>query len=224
MPTAVSKKNYAVLMGDLIESSRFASPRKLHQLFNQLIVSANRQFEDNITSPLTITLGDEFQGLAASLNKAFEISQYVRLNLLLEGVQSRLVFGTATIETPVNPESAWNMMGKGLAEARDKLSDKREPNCYRFSFPAQPQLELLLDGVGRSLTRIETDWTATQLGYVFAVLSKSDKTRSQIARSFNVSENSLYKALRSSHFSFYQQQITTIQTALKMEDEKQGRA
>ncbi len=43
-------------------------------------------------------------------------------------------------------------MGDGLAQARSKLNDKREPNVYRFSLYDDPSRQRLLDAVGLSLT------------------------------------------------------------------------
>lgn len=79
----------------------------------------------------------------------------LRLRLLVADVSCRFVIGTTQLETPVNPKEAWNMMGSGLAEARDKLNDKRATNAYRFSLPGEPLVESLLDAVGDSHTHVE---------------------------------------------------------------------
>lgn len=214
------KATYAISMGDLVHSTRHADTNKLHLLFNQVVAQANQRFAESIASPLTITLGDEFQGLSRSLDRGFELNHFVRMSLLLKGVSTRLVLGIGAIDTPVNPENAWNMMGAGLSKARDKLNAKKSINCYRFSFPDDAQLEVLLDSVGESMTRVETDWTKTQMEYVARKLSEPEKSTSLIASDLGISRNSMYKVLRSANADFYTGQLKTISKVLRTQDEK----
>ncbi len=213
-----AKATYAISMGDLVHSSGHADPNQLHLLFNQVVAQANQRFVESIASPLTITLGDEFQGLSTSLRRGFELNHFVRMSLLLEGVSTRLVLGIGAIDTAVNPKNAWNMMGEGLSKAREKLNAKKSFNCYRFSFPEYAQLERLLDSVGRSLTKVESEWTKTQMEYVARRLSQPEKSISQIAHDLGISKNSLYKVLRSASAEFYAGQLEAIAEVLQTED------
>jgi len=212
------RRHYGVVMGDLVKSSEATDRRKLHARFNRGIDEANARFAEELASPLTITLGDEFQGLTKALEAAFAIGCVVRVSLLRDEISTRIVVGTATLETDLNPEKAWNMMGPGLAEAREKLSDKNDENCYRFSMPQDEALELLLDAVGRSLTKVEAEWTETQLEYVMAILSDPEQPRSRTAKALGISENSLYKVLRSADYRFYSEQLETIRGALRLHE------
>lgn len=215
---------YAISMGDLVHSTGHADPEKLHRLFNRAVAEANERFAASIASPLTITLGDEFQGLSASLRQGFALNHFVRMSLLKEGVSIRLVLGVGAIDTAVNPENAWNMMGEGLREAREKLNAKMSFNCYRFSFPKEEQLERLLGSVGMSLTKVESDWTETQLDYVARKLSQPDRSTSLLADDLGISKNSMYKVLRAANWDFYDGQLTTIIEVLEAEDVKRGAA
>lgn len=216
------RATYAISMGDLVHSTGHADPARLHELFNRAVADANRRFADSIASPLTITLGDEFQGLSKTLRRGFELNHFVRMYLLLEGISIRLVLGKGAIDTAVNPENAWNMMGEGLSKAREKLNAKMSFNCYRFSFPREKQLERLLDSVGRSLTRVETDWTETQRDYVARKLSEPEKSTSAIAKELGISTNSVYKVLRSANWDFYDEQLKTIIEVLETEDRERA--
>lgn len=211
-------------MGDIVGSSKVPDRRKLHVRFNRRVNEANARFADALASPLTITLGDEFQGLANALDSAFAVAHFVRLSLLGDRVSTRVVVGTVTLETDLNPEKAWNMMGPGLAEARERLADKKEENCYRFSMPQDETIGLLLDGVGRSLTKVEEEWTETQLEYVTAILADPEQPRSRTADKLGISDNSLYKVLRSAAYRFYSQQLETIRSALRLHDQRTRRS
>ena len=101
----------------------------------------------------------------STLTHAWGVASELRLRLLVANVSCRFVIGAAQLETPLNRKEAWNMMGNGLAEARDKLNDKRTGSAYRFSLPGETIVEPLLDAVGDSLTEVERGWTPTQLEY-----------------------------------------------------------
>lgn len=221
----IPKKNISVvIMGDIVKSRQATDLSKLHRIFNRVIDDVNSTQKRNLRSPLTITLGDEFQGITTSLLVGLKIAMSVRRELLSQDVESRLLLGFVQIQTQVNKKKAWNMMGPGLSEARQMLNDKNDFNCYRFSFPSlNREVPLLLNGVGRSLTNIETHWTPTQRKYVRRTI-ESEKTMINIAKDLNISKNTLFKVLRSGQFQFYIQQQHTIEEALSLLDQEQGLA
>ncbi|KAK0348888.1 hypothetical protein LTR94_035341, partial [Friedmanniomyces endolithicus] len=102
-------------MGDLVASEAATSRRALHRVFNAAIDEVNAAQRATLVSPLTITLGDEFQGLADTLADAIRIARRVRFALMAQDVACRVLVGEVAIDTPVNPERAWNMMGDGLS-------------------------------------------------------------------------------------------------------------
>jgi SatD family protein len=211
----------AVLMGDLVGSERARSIKTVHRAFNKAIDLANERYAEGIESPLTITLGDEFQGLLRTLSHAWRVASELRFRLLVADVSCRFVIGMTQLETPLNKREAWNMMGGGLAEARDKLNDKRTGNAYRFSLPGEPIVESLLDAVGDSLTEVEIGWTATQLEYYWAVHDGA-RSNAAVAKSLGVTSRSLYKVLSAARVEFHRRQSAILRGALTGLDERYG--
>jgi hypothetical protein len=212
---------YAILMGDLVGSEAAPSVARVHRSFNSAVTWANARHGARILSPLTITLGDEFQGLVDGLEHALTAATDLRLKLMREGLACRFVIGVADIRTRVNPERAWNMMGPGLAAARDKLNDKASGNAYRFSFLEDPALELLTDAVGDSLTQIEAGWTDTQKDY-FLRSRLLGQTPATIAKGAKVSLGAVYKVLRAAQSDYYDRQAAALHKALTIQDERYG--
>lgn len=212
------RPSLAILMGDIVASEAATSVRMLHKAFNRAVTTANEAYAP--LSPLTITLGDEFQGLVGTLSRAWEIATALRLRLLQDGVRCRFVIGAARVETPINTERAWNMMGPGLADARERLNDKAAGNAYRFSLPEERIAEALLDAVGDSLTDIEARWTATQLRYYAA--SQSERTNAKVAASLGVSERGFYKVLRAARADFHGRQSGVIAQTMAAFDRQYG--
>ena len=89
----------AILMGDLVASERARSLRAIHRAFNEAVDFANKHYAASIESPLTITLGDEFQGFTGTLSHAWAIASALRLRLLAADVSCRFVIGTADPDT-----------------------------------------------------------------------------------------------------------------------------
>jgi hypothetical protein len=212
---------FAVLMGDIVGSERSPAIRAVYRAFNKAVDSANKKHAAQIASPLTITLGDEFQGLLRSLAHAWDIAVTLRIQLLVAHVPCRFVIGAAELETPLNTKQAWNMMGGGLSAARDKLNDKRSSSAYRFSLPGEPIVESLMDGLGDALTAAELDWTATQLRY-YSESRESESTSAELANRLGITARSLYKVLHAARADFHKRQSEVLRSALAALDQRYG--
>lgn len=194
-------RHYAVVMGDLVSSEDNASREAFHRLFNEAVDRQNRVHRDVLASPLTITLGDEFQGLVGSLERAVHVVRDVRLDLLSYGVECRFAIGATRLYTPLNRDRAWNMMVRGLSRTREKLNEKRTSTLYRFALPNEPAIESVLEALGAGLTSIERRWTEQQRRDITESLS--GRRPSEIARRRNVSVHSVYKVRGSGDFDLY---------------------
>ena len=179
-----------ILMGDIIQSSKYQAS-SLRQRFLGLISSCNEALEKSIISPYTVTLGDEFQGVAKSLTSVIDTIFYLEELILRRGLDFKMRYVTVQghIDTPLNREKAYNMMGPGLTKAREILTDKgRGERKYRFNLMDTyltnqiNRLFIVIDGL--------TDrWDASDASLIFDMLGntnneevgdKHGKNRSQI--------------------------------------------
>jgi hypothetical protein len=213
--------SHVVVMGDLVKSEAAASVEILHRRFNAAVDAANAAFAPSLASPLTITLGDEFQGLATSLQTGTAIMRFIRWQLLEENIECRFVVGLVSLSTSVNPVLAWNMMGPGLSLAREKLEQKRAPNAYRFSLVDAPTPETLMESIGLALTDIEARWTDRQRQVALAAM-RADETSATLAEQFDVNASVFYKVRRAANFDLYRTLWTNLFEALRSIDMEQG--
>lgn len=113
-----------ILMGDIIASGE-KDQKQLMSEFKLLIKEVNNNNKNGILSPLTITLGDEFQGvikdLSTSINIILEIEESIFRNKF--NFKLRYILNEGYIDTPINKEIAYEMLGSGLTEARYKLNE-----------------------------------------------------------------------------------------------------
>lgn len=117
-------KNHFVLMADIIASSEKDSDQLMIS-FKKLVTKTNAHFSKSIISPLTITLGDEFQGITQDLKSAVEIIFYLDEQLLREDIDYNLryIVNYGRINTEINKQTSYEMLGDGLTAARRMLSD-----------------------------------------------------------------------------------------------------
>ncbi|MFC3414734.1 SatD family protein [Algoriphagus hitonicola] len=138
-----------ILMGDIIDSSK-QDAVLLQQEFAKLIDQINHDFAEDLLSPLTITLGDEFQSVVKSLRASVEIlikleEQKWNLNC---PVNLRYSLGYGEISTPINSQIAYGMIGSGLMEVRESLIDLKEEAdrvVILGEVPREEEMKLALD-------------------------------------------------------------------------------
>lgn len=124
------KQNYWVLMADVINSNQKPA-NEVQQILAACLTEINFKFKSGIVSPLTITLGDEFQGVVANIKMATDIIIAIQESLITLkspfSLRYSLCYGI--IETEINPNIAHGMLGEALTNARKQLNDlKKEEN------------------------------------------------------------------------------------------------
>lgn len=130
----MKKKDYIILMADIV-ASRKTQQNKLMKMFRKITNEINYEKKDILLSPITITLGDEFQcvvknvesGLALMFSidekKLYELADFKLRYVLLEG----------GIDTPINQNIAYGMLGEGLTKARERLTESKNTQ-HRYLF------------------------------------------------------------------------------------------
>ncbi|MEM6524434.1 MAG: SatD family protein [Bacteroidota bacterium] len=116
-----------ILMSDIINSSSKQGD-SLMKAFKDVVADTNREFSGQIISPLTITLGDEFQGVVRDLQSAIDIIFYLDEQTLnhTPTFSLRHVVNYGSIKTPINPNNAHEMLGDGLTKARGVLNQTKD--------------------------------------------------------------------------------------------------
>lgn len=186
------KSIYYILMGDVVQSSDF-QPDQLGRDLKKLVSSANRDLENHTLSPYTVTLGDEFQGVTKSLSSAIETLFYFEEQKLAMNLDFSLhyVLHFGKIETEINPDTSYGMLGEGLTEARKMLTAKKRDR-RRFNFSLKKRmLSQQLNRIFVVLDGIAGRWKRDDFSLILDMIKtendrevgkKHGKDRSQIYR------------------------------------------
>ena len=152
-------KEYIILMADII-GSRKTDQQQLMRDFKSLVSQANHQFRDRLVSPLTITLGDEFQGVLNNVVDAVALIWQLEENLVKEGwaLKLRYVITEGIIETPINRKIAYGMLGDGLTRARQYLEHLKKDETRFFFWLKDQEKKRALNNVFMALQDVLDDW------------------------------------------------------------------
>lgn len=184
-------KKYWILMADIVSSKSFDG-QKLQRDFDTIVESCNKKYAKNILSPLTITLGDEFQGIVLKAKDGFdiinELEEMIIINNFTFKLRYVLVYGE--INTPINTEIAHGMLGNGLTYAREQINNLKAEHERFWVFTSKSKNNLLINEAFKIYQSIMDKWqTEADRALVSAfmkwkdykkVAEKINKTRSQI--------------------------------------------
>ncbi|HEV7382810.1 MAG TPA: SatD family protein [Dyadobacter sp.] len=122
----MQKQDSFILMADIV-ASRSKDQKQLMRYLKEATKTINTRYAHLLNSPLTITLGDEFQGIVTSASAALQIIIGLDEDIFLKnrGFQLRYVLFEGPIDTPINDKIAHGMLGEGLTNARKALQEAK---------------------------------------------------------------------------------------------------
>jgi hypothetical protein len=126
-------KNY-ILMCDIIGSRNLDQVLTIEN-FKKCTSYINKKYSNSLLSPLTITLGDEFQGIVQNLNDTIEILIDLEEFIIENNFKFKLryVVNYGEIQTEINNKIAYEMLGEGLTNARIVINEMKNSSS-RFNF------------------------------------------------------------------------------------------
>ncbi|TFV97807.1 hypothetical protein E4S40_03980 [Algoriphagus kandeliae] len=191
-----------ILMGDIVGSSESDSIT-LQKEFSRLIGKINQEFKDQLKSPLTITLGDEFQGVVADLQTSVQIIVRIEEEKweLNYPILIRYSLGLGEISTPINSEIAFGMLGKGLAEVRNsltKLKEKEERIVLTGKIPDKEKLGLSLE----LLLEKQQEWKWKDREVISGYFKGKDYK--EVAETMKKDKSLIWKRFKSLDFDSYE--------------------
>jgi hypothetical protein len=172
--SASKSKKYFILMADVAKSSESNGDKVISDL-KKLVRNVGKENENLFLSPMTITLGDEFQSVLRSLPGVIDILfslEEATVSLGIE-IKMRYVINYGEIDTPVNPEYAHEMLGKGLTEARQLLSKLKDTE-NRFQFNDSISSFEFLNSGFILLSSIVDDWKHKDFPVISEFLKEKD--------------------------------------------------
>jgi hypothetical protein len=210
---------YYILIADIMNSTNKESAMLMKE-FKGTINFVNQNSKRKILSPLTITLGDEFQGIIASLAAAidilFQMEEYFLKHQL--DIKLRYVLNYGQIDTKINKKIAYEMLGEGLTNARKNLNEMKGDET-RFHFSLDLERKDLEEMLNESFFLYQSFVDAWKFeNYKLAWEFISNKDYKIVAQNVNLDKSSAWRRKRSLHIKEYETIKTLTLNILKRYD------
>lgn len=209
--------DYPILMADIV-NSRKENSKNLIVDFKEIVNFVNDKWSDNILSPLTITLGDEFQSVVNTTENAykiiFDIEEYIVKNNIR--LKLRYVVNYGEIETEINNNIAYEMLGNGLTLAREKLNElKTSKNRFFIITKQNTEAEEIINSLFKIYENYIDGWKYNEFYIVREFLL--NKHYQQIAENLDMNISSSWrrqKSLNIEEYSICKKLILNLNTIL----------
>lgn len=168
----------------------------MQRFLQQRLDDANRTFRPHLISRLTITLGDEYQGVfrtpQRALMAAFDIAEALSPIRLHHGL------GIGGLSTPIDAKNPGRMDGPCFHHARAALQQsRRQKSWLTVSGISQPEDELVSSTLGL-WGRVRESWTGRQREVVQAVQATEDQRKA--AHDLHVSPPTVTRVLKAARY------------------------
>jgi hypothetical protein len=192
-----SSRQYLALVGDIKQSRSLANRPLVQQRLEAVCERLNRHAHTlDLLSPMTVTLGDEFQALFGSAGALWPV--VFAVEAALQGdedspVSLRFGIGLGELSTSVNPAAAIGMDGPAFYRARDAIDSlKQDDRCYRVCglLRRENMVRHALDYISHQ----RRSWRPNRV-QVFSDLLRGKKP-AEIAQRIGISDRAVYKNIR----------------------------
>lgn len=190
-------------MADIVDS-RKADQILLINEFKRIVNYINNRWEMSILSPLTITLGDEFQGVIKDMESCyklvFDMEEFIIEHSL--SIKLRYVMNYGIIETPINRDIAYEMLGDGLTQAREQLNKlKASSNRFMILSDKNEMNSAVISDLFLLYGSYIDSWKLNEYQMVSEFLK--DKDYKVVAKNLGMNKSSTWRRYKSLHIEEY---------------------
>lgn len=183
---------YIVLIGD-IEASKDLNEKERYQVQEQLknVLKDLNSTSENIESPYTVTLGDEFQAVFSRADNLF-VHTWKILSALYP-VKVRFSLGIGEITTSINKQQSLGMDGPAFHIAREGIEFLKESG-FIFKLSVQGRDNTVLSVLNNSLYLFSDQirgWNKNRLSILYML--EIGKNYKEITKKLGISEPAFYK-------------------------------
>ena len=183
---------YAALIGDFVQSKSIENRGEVQRSFAAVCADLNKEREGlGLVSPLTITLGDEFQGVFGNVARLWEC--VLRIEAAMEPVAIRFAVGLGTISTDIQHDTALGMDGPAFYVARAAMEQLKKGDA-RYRLGGLGDEEAFINAALELIAHNREKWRTPRVVTLANILQgKTVKEISQVTRS---TEQAVYRNIR----------------------------
>jgi hypothetical protein len=183
---------YAALIGDFIQSRTLANRSEVQRRLAAVCAELNTERDRlGLVSPLTITLGDEFQAVFGAADRLWECA--LRIEAAMEPVAIRFAMGLGIISTDIQHDTALGMDGPAFHRARAAMEQLKKTDA-RYRLSGLGHDEVFINAALELIAHNRQKWRAPRVITLANILQgKTVKEISQVTQS---TEQAVYRNIR----------------------------
>ncbi|WP_124057384.1 SatD family protein [Vaginisenegalia massiliensis] len=195
---------YLVVMADIKDSRQLADRDGVQNHLIQLIKELNKNYDKACISPLTLVMGDSFQGLF-QLN--LKLDEFLfDLILGLYPVKLRIGLGIGSLSTQISPDDSHLNDGPAYHNAKamiEQLEQSENQNGrYQTNLALksdQAKRDELVNAIFATAYPIQESWTDRQVE-IMKCFRANDENQRKTAEAMNLLQPAISKSLKASHY------------------------
>ncbi|MES2625797.1 MAG: SatD family protein [Pseudomonadota bacterium] len=183
---------YVALIGDVVQSRNLANRSEVQRQFTEVCAALNQERDVlGLVSPLTITLGDEFQAVFGDAGRLWEC--ILRIEAALEPVAIRFSIGVGKIDTDIQHDTALGMDGPAFHSARAAMEQLKKGDA-RYRLKGLGDDENFINAALELIAHNRVKWRTPRVVTLANILQ--GKTVKQISQVTGSTEQAIYRNIR----------------------------
>lgn len=185
---------YLVIIGDLVSSRTLPDRQDVQHRLEAALHQANTA-QPGLTSPYTLTLGDEFQAVLDRGQRVFRDAMAIQA--AVHPVLVRFSLAVGNLSTAVNPRQALGMDGPAFHDARAGIETlKTQDSLLRVRLD-DPDTTALANAGLSLISHAVRRWQTRRIRILSAL--QHERPVPQIAETIGISEQAVYKNVSDGH-------------------------
>lgn len=210
---------YIAIIGDLVKSRELESREDAQVKLKAVLQEINEDYQEQLASRFSVTLGDEFQGLLKSPENILKL--LFELKYRLAPLKVRFGIGFGEILTDIDPLESIGADGPAYHAARKMINEVKRTESGKKSlacdilFGHKDQDECL-DALNSGLCLIrfmESHWSQKQLDNIYDSFYRG-LNQSEIARARGLNQSTVHRSLSSAGYYEFEKALRDFQRLL----------
>lgn len=198
---------YFAIIGDMIGSRTLKNRSAIQKKFAAALKTIQKQYTEQIVSPLTVTIGDEFQAILKDTSQLFNILYEIEQSL--KTISLRYGFGIGVITTEINYSAAIGMDGPAFHMARAAIEQARKSGRHYALHCKDALIEKRLNTLLNWLDISTSNWSPEKRTILH--LYRHNVMQKEIARLVSMSQSAVSQHINAPAFHLVHQTQLLIQ-------------
>ncbi len=214
----VQSDRYIAVIGDLVGSRQLHDRQGVQEELRALLNEINGEYQDELASRFSLTLGDEFQGVLKGPDRLLML--LVRIKLRLWPITVRFGVGLGEITTRIDPAASIGADGPAYHMARAMITEVKRAQTGKKALRLDTAIGQAGVGPLRAINAglcllhfMETDWTVRQREHIRDSLL-GGLNQSEIALRRGVNQSTIQRSLGSAGYYEYEMALAQFQQEL----------